>query len=235
MLRYIDHRKMGKASHGWLESYFHFSFAEYYNPDNMHFGVMRVLNDDIIQPGTGFPTHPHRDMEIISYVVDGELSHKDSMGNMRALSRGQVQYMSAGTGVTHSEMNDGSDVVRLLQMWILPDQKGYQPNYGEHRFTWDERVGSWLPIATGYHNTASAAPIKIHADVNVYATALSAGETTQFPIATGRQAYLVVIEGDATVESINLAERDALEIIEQDVTITAGQYAHLYLIEMARG
>ena len=121
MIKYIDHEKMGTADHGWLRSRFHFSFAQYYNPENMGFGALRVLNDDLVRPGTGFETHPHRDMEIISYVVQGELTHGDSMGNRQTLKRGQIQYMSAGTGVWHSEHNLGEDTLRFLQIWIYPD------------------------------------------------------------------------------------------------------------------
>ena len=233
MLHHIDHKKMGRGSHGWLDSHFHFSFAEYYNSDNMNFGVLRVLNDDIVQPGTGFSTHPHKNMEIISYVIRGELSHEDSMGNAHTLTRGQTQYMSAGTGVLHSEFNRGADVLRFMQMWILPDKDGYDPAYGDFRFVWEDRVDKWLTIASGYDNKASAAPIRVHADVNVFAAYLSAGKSLEFKPGSDRQAYLALLEGDAMAEGIAMAERDALEIIKQDVTITAGHNAHLYVIDMA--
>jgi redox-sensitive bicupin YhaK (pirin superfamily) len=232
MLRYIDHKKMGRDSDGWLDSHFHFSFDEYYNPDNIRFGILRVLNDDMIQPGEGFPTHPHRDMEILTYVVQGELSHEDSMGNAQTITRGHAQYMSAGTGVSHSEYNYGAETLRLLQMWILPDKEGHTPNYGDCRFEWESRIGKWLPIASDYNNKTSAAPIRIHADANVYAAYLSEGEKIDFRLEPMRQAYLVLMEGDIKVEDVAMAERDALEIFNQDVTITAGRFAHLYLIEM---
>ena len=122
MLRKLDHNNMGKSNLGWLRSVFHFSFAEYYNPKNINFGVLRVINDDLVDSQTGFPTHPHQNMEIISYVVNGELTHGDSMGNESTITRGHVQYMSAGTGVYHSEQNFGDETLRLLQIWILPDQ-----------------------------------------------------------------------------------------------------------------
>ena len=232
MLRYIDHKKMGRADHGWLKSHFHFSFAGYHNPDNMQFGILRVLNDDIVQPQQGFATHPHNDMEIISYVVYGELAHRDSMGNKSTIFRGQAQYMSAGTGITHSEYNTGDDELRFMQMWILPDKKGHTPNYGDQKFVWEERIDKWLPIATGYNNKENAAPIKIHADANVYATYLSTGKSIDFEIDTNRQAYLVLLEGDAKVENVEMAERDALEIIGQNITITTAKGGHLYMIEM---
>ena len=131
MIRLISHKKMGRSSLGWLESWFHFSFAEYYNSDNINYGVLRVINDDTIRPGTGFDLHSHRDMEIITYVIDGELTHADSMNNQRTLKRGDVQYMSAGTGVVHSEHNLGEKPLRLLQIWILPDRRGLEPQYGD--------------------------------------------------------------------------------------------------------
>jgi redox-sensitive bicupin YhaK (pirin superfamily) len=134
MLRKIESKNMGSSNLGWLRSKFHFSFAEYYNPDNIQFGVLRVINDDLIEGGTGFDTHPHRNMEIISYVVNGDLTHRDSMGDKNTITRGQVQYMSAGTGVLHSEHNFGKDLLRLLQIWIFPAENGLQPNYGDYSF-----------------------------------------------------------------------------------------------------
>lgn len=234
MLRYIDHQKMGRSQLGWLDSYFHFSFAEYYNPDNIHFGVLRVINDDMIQPGTGFDTHFHRDMEILSYVVEGQLSHADSMNNEHTLTRGQVQYMSAGSGVFHSEHNWGKTLLRILQIWIIPDQHNYEPNYGDYRFALEERFDKWLPIASMVGNQKSIAPIRIHADINAYATILSTGNKLGFEVAPGRQAYLVLIEGRAKVSDINLNMRDALEITEETIEIEALEHAHLLVIEMKK-
>ncbi len=235
MLKYIDHTKMGRSRLGWLDSHFHFSFAEYYNPENIRFGVLRVINDDIIQPQTGFDTHPHQDMEIITYVVQGELSHKDSMGNAHTLTRGQVQYMSAGTGVLHSEHNlqDQNDL-RLMQIWIFPDRHGYPPNYGEYRFVLDDRNNKWMPIAKDYNNKDNDAPIKVHQDIKMYACILSAGENIVCEVGDKRQAYLVCMEGEADAGSVRLSTRDALEITEEDVVISAREGCHLLLIEMAR-
>ena len=233
MLKYIDSKKMGRGKHSWLDSHFHFSFAEYYNPDNIQFGVLRVINDDLVKPGKGFDTHPHKNMEIISYVVDGELTHADSMNNQQTLTRGQVQYMSAGTGVFHSEHNLGEDILRFLQIWILPDQDGYKPNYGDFRFVFSDRENKWLPIASSVGNENSEAPIRIHADVNMYATLLSSGKTLDFKVEKGRQAYLVLVEGEAEIDGIHLNARDALEITEQNITIEALKTAHVVVIEMA--
>ena len=149
MIKVIDHNKMGKSERGWLHSLFHFSFAEYYNPNNIQFGALRVVNDDVFDPQGGFPTHPHSDMEIISYVVDGELTHKDSLGNGRMLTKGQVQYMSAGKGILHSEFNYAEKPSRFLQIWILPDAAGYEPAYGDYDFKWEDRENTWLQIASG--------------------------------------------------------------------------------------
>ena len=231
MLKYIDSRKMGRGRHGWLDSHFHFSFAEYYNPENMRFGVLRVLNDDSVLPGTGFDTHRHKNMEIISYVIDGELTHSDSMNNKRVLKRGEVQYMSAGTGVSHSEHNLGHRPLRFLQIWISPDKDNYAPSYGDRQFPFEARIDKWLPIASG--DKASNAPINIHADINAYAIEISDGNTANFSVKPSRQAYLVLIEGEAVIEEIRLSERDALEITEQDITIKAVKKAHILVIEMS--
>lgn len=234
MLRYIDSKKLARSYHGWLDSRFHFSFAEYYNPDNMNFGVLRVVNDDLVQPDTGFDMHPHKNMEILSYVVDGELTHADSMKNQQTLTRGQVQYMSAGTGVFHSEHNRGKEMLRFLQIWIMPDENGHKPNYGDFRFALEERNNKWLPIATGNGNSTSQAPIRIQADINAYATILSKGHKEEFKVAEGRQAYLILIEGEADINGLRMTMRDALEIVEEDITITAEDNAHILVIEMAK-
>lgn len=230
MIRKMDHNNMGRSRLGWLDSHFHFSFAEYYNPDNMNFGALRVINDDLIAANTGFDTHPHRDMEIVSYVVDGELSHADNMGNEHTLTRGEVQYMSAGTGVFHSEHNRGDVTTRILQTWVIPDKKGYEPAYGDHRFKWDERKDHWLHMVSPKDGNA---PIKVNQDVNYYALTLEAGGEASFPIENGRQAYLVLIEGLSDINGHSLVERDGLETIGEDIQIKALEKSHYLLIEMA--
>lgn len=234
MLRHIDSKKMGRSMIGWLDSRFHFSFAEYFNPENVNFGALRVINDDLVQPGTGFDLHPHKNMEILSYVVDGRLTHADSLGNRETLTRGQVQYMSAGTGVIHSEHNLSDERLRFLQIWILPDAEGYRPNYGDHRFEFGERENRWLPIAAQYGDRASEAPISVHADVNVYAAMLDGGKSLDFKVGPGRQAYLVLIEGAAEINGLKLQMRDGLEIVEEDITITPEDSAHVLVIEMKK-
>ncbi|MPM34790.1 Quercetin 2,3-dioxygenase [bioreactor metagenome] len=231
MIRKIESKNMGSSNLGWLKSIFHFSFAEYYNPKNINFGVLRVINDDLINPHTGFDTHPHRDMEIISYVVQGALTHGDSMGNKSTLNRGHIQYMSAGTGVYHSEHNLGEDVTRLLQIWILPDKRDYKPNYGEYRFPWEERKNKWLHMVSGKHGEA---PIKINQDVNFSALELEENEEIEYEIKEGRQGYLVQIEGEGIINGITLSRSDAMEIIEENIKIRAKTLSHFIIIEMKK-
>ncbi|KZL90383.1 pirin family protein [Clostridium magnum] len=231
MLKKIESRNMGSSNLGWLRSKFHFSFAEYYNPDNMNFGVLRVINDDLVEAGTGFDTHPHRNMEIISYVVNGELTHGDSMGNKNTITRGHVQYMSAGTGVYHSEHNLGKEELRFLQIWILPDKKNYKPNYGDYKFNWNDRQNTWLHMVSSKDGNA---PIKINQDMNIYSLELEKGKEISFPVKEGRQAYLVQIEGSSIINHILLADRDGMEIIEEDISIRSEQTSHILILEMKK-
>lgn len=231
MLKRIDSTKMGSSDLGWLKSKFHFSFAEYQNPLKINFGTLRVINDDLVNAGTGFDTHPHRDMEIISYIINGELTHGDSMGNKNTLSRGHVQYMSAGTGVFHSEHNLGNETLRFLQIWIFPDKRGYEPNYGDHRFDWDDRKNKWLNIVSFKDGNA---PIKINQDSNIFVLELDKDKEIDFKVAKNRQAYLVQIEGSSDINNVVLNMRDALEITEEDIKIKAVEKSHFLVIEMKK-
>ncbi|MBE6088664.1 MAG: pirin family protein [Clostridium beijerinckii] len=231
MLRKIESGNMGSSNLGWLRSKFHFSFAEYYNPHNIKFGVLRVINDDLVESNTGFDTHPHRNMEIISYVVNGELTHGDSMGNKNTITRGHVQYMSAGTGVYHSEHNLGKDELRFLQIWIFPDKEDYKPNYGDYRFDWSDRQNKWLHMASSKNGNA---PIKINQDINVYSLELDKGKEINFQVNEGRQAYLVQIEGGAIINDIELNNRDGMEIVEEDILIKAKKTSHILILEMKK-
>ena len=231
MLRKIDNKNMGKSDLGWLKSSFHFSFSEYYDPSNINFGKLRVINDDLIQSKTGFPMHPHNDMEIVTYVINGKLTHKDSMGNSHELSRGEVQYMSAGTGVYHSEYNLGDKELRLLQIWIFPDKKDYKPNYGEYKFNWSDRENKWLHMVSSVEGNA---PIKIHQDVNIYSIYLDKNSEESLILEKHRQAYLVQIEGESIINNIELKEKDALEIIEENIQIKAKENSHFLVLEMKK-
>ena len=231
MFKKIYKEKMGRSDLGWLESRFHFSFAEYRNPNNINFGVLRVLNDDIIHPQSGFDMHPHNNMEIITYIIDGELTHKDSMGNEETLSRGEVQYMSAGDGIYHSEHNlHPSKDLRLLQIWIIPPHKNLPKLYGSYRFEKEERENRLLHIVSSLDGTAK---IRIHQDVNFYVGELDASKTVQFEIDKGRQVYFVQIEGNSEINGIELSDGDAMEIAQEpQLTINALIRSHFLFIEM---
>lgn len=231
MICRIDHKQMGTGEKKWLKSLYHFSFAGYENPDNIRFGALRVLNDDLISPGRGFDPHPHSNMEIVTYVVEGQLTHGDSMGNKRTLSRGDMQYMSAGTGLLHSEFNLGEETLRLLQIWILPDRKGNPPEYGDHEFHLEDRKNTWLHMVSP---ESGKAPIRLHQDVNLYALELEEDLETEFPVGPGRQAYLVQIEGSARINGTVLEPKDALETVEEDLKIRAIRNCHFLVIEMSK-
>jgi redox-sensitive bicupin YhaK (pirin superfamily) len=216
----------GYFDHDWLKTYHHFSFGDYYNENKMHYGHLRVLNDDVILPHQGFPMHPHRDMEIMSYVVSGGLSHKDSMGHEKTVYRGEVQYMSAGSGVMHSEYNHEAVPTRLLQIWFYPDEKGGEPAYGDHRFPWEERINQWLQVV------GEKAPVKMKQDVNVYVTYLEKGHALDFEVASNRQIYLVNIEGETLVDDVKLEEGDALT--SYDSLRIKGENSHIMVLEMKR-
>jgi redox-sensitive bicupin YhaK (pirin superfamily) len=232
MLRKKLKENMFETKEGWLESRFHFSFAHYRDVDNMNFGVLRVLNDDIIQANSGFDIHPHHDMEIISYVVDGEITHKDSMGNEESLSRGEVQYLSAGTGIMHCEYNmDSIKDLRLLQIWIIPPKKNINPLYGSHRYKSSERKNNLLNIVSPQNGNAN---VKIHQDVNFYVSELDMGKNIDYEIQNNRQVYFVQIEGKCKINNIELNAGDAMKITKENhLDINAQSDAHFLFIEMA--
>jgi len=232
MLKKIDAKNMYLADHGWLKSKFHFSFAEYRNMDNINFGVLRVLNDDIIQGNTGFDKHPHRDMEIISYIIDGELTHEDSMANKETLKSGEVQYMSAGKGVMHSEKNESSKDMRLLQIWIIPPEKSLASLYGSHRFTENEKHNKLLNIVSSQKGNAK---IKIYQDVNIFVSKLDKNKSIKINLEKNRQIYFVQIEGSSDINGIELNHGDAMEIKDESIiNINALTSSHFLFIEMAK-
>ncbi|RBQ31760.1 hypothetical protein CRU92_05990 [Arcobacter sp. FW59] len=231
MLRKLPKENMGKSNLGWLESRFHFSFAEYRNPNNINFGVLRVLNDDIVHPMSGFDTHPHANMEIISYVVDGEITHKDSMGNSETLTRGEVQYLSAGEGIYHSEHNlHKSEDLRLLQIWILPPQAGLPRLYGSQKYKKEERENKFLNIVSSSNGNSK---IKIYQDINIYVSEFD--KTQEFEIQEDRQVYFVQIEGKAEINGIILEDGDAMQIVdEKKLIINPISKSHILFIEMQK-
>jgi quercetin 2,3-dioxygenase len=233
MLKKLPKEKMGSSNLGWLESRFHFSFADYRNPNNINFGVLRVLNDDIIHANSGFDTHPHSNMEIISYIVNGEITHKDSMGNSETLKRGEVQYLSAGDGIYHSEHNLHKTLdLRLLQIWIVPPKQGLQRLYGSKRFKEIDRKNKLLNIVSGQEGNAD---IKIYQDINIYVSQLEANKTLDFNIKKDRQVYFVQIEGSSQIKDIILNNGDALEIVDlEKLEIKALENSHFLFIEMKK-
>jgi redox-sensitive bicupin YhaK (pirin superfamily) len=199
----------GHANHGWLDSHFTFSFADYYDPEHMGFRSLRVINDDIIAGGGGFGTHPHRDMEIITYILSGALEHKDSMGNGRVIRPGEVQYMAAGTGVQHSEFNHSpSEPAHLLQIWIVPDKKGAKPNYAERSFAKAE--GGKLHLAVS--KTGRDGSIAINQDVELFVGKLKAGDKVSHTFKPDRHAWLHVAEGQIKLNSVTLNAGDGAAV-----------------------
>lgn len=197
--------------HGWLKTYHSFSFADYFDPGNVNWGALRVFNDDVVLAGKGFGTHPHRDMEILTYVFRGGLEHKDSMGNTGVVRPGGVQYLSAGTGITHSEYNHSRDEdVRLVQMWVIPRANGLEPRYGQIDYTREDRLGHWLPIASGQAGIASK--IAIWQDATAYVARLEATKLTH-EVGPGRFAFLFVGDGAAVLNGEPLAAGDAARIV----------------------
>lgn len=231
MIKHIAFDSLYLADHGWLKSRFHFSFAEYRDINNMHYGVLRVMNDDLIEPFKGFGEHPHNDMEIITYVLRGELTHQDSMGHMESLSRGCVQYMSAGTGITHSEINAGEQELHLIQTWIVPKEKGLVPQYGSREFELEDRHNRWLHIAGP---RGSGAKIDIYQDASMYASEIDAGKKLDFELQKGRALYVKVMEGSADINGTTFSQGDAAKVEDETLHVKAIESLHLLLVEMAK-
>jgi quercetin 2,3-dioxygenase len=220
----------GHAEHGWLDTYHTFSFADYYDPHWMGFRSLRVINDDLVMPGEGFGTHPHRDMEIITYVLSGALEHKDSMGNSRVIRAGEAQYMAAGTGVQHSEFNPSKDeAVHLLQVWIQPDRKGVMPRYAEKSFT-NAATGKWHLVAS---KTGRGDSIAMHQDADLWLAKLNDGQAVTHKLMPNRHAWIQVAEGEVTVNGKTLAGGDAAAVSEKTgLIIHATKPAQVLLFDL---
>jgi redox-sensitive bicupin YhaK (pirin superfamily) len=223
---------LGGADHGWLKAKHHFSFANYYDPKRMGWGSLRVWNDDEIAPQSGFPPHPHADMEIITYVREGAITHKDSMGNEGRTGPGDVQVMSAGTGVRHAEYNLESDLTRLFQIWIEPDRSGGPPAWGARPFPKADRAGKFVTLASGLPGDEDALPIRTSA--RVAGATIRAGETADYVLDPSRHAYLVATEGAVEVNGVRLDPRDGAAITgESNLRVTALQDAEVVLVDAA--
>ena len=232
MYEVIRSDSRGAPDHVWLKARHTFSFADYHNPSMMGFGPLRVINEDRIEPSQGFGTHPHKDMEIITYIIAGALKHKDSMGNGSVIKAGDVQRMSAGTGVFHSEFNDSAeDSVHLLQIWILPGEASLQPEYEQQHFTREDKLNQWRLIASSDGRDSS---MTIHQAVDLYSTVLEAGVELDHGFATGRNGFLQIVSGSVLANSEQLEAGDAATIRETaSLTIQATGDAEAILFDMA--
>ena len=230
MMKIRKANERGHAEHGWLDTYHTFSFADYYDPQWIGFRNLRVINDDLVMPGMGFGTHPHRDMEIITYILSGALEHKDSMGNGRVIRPGEVQYMAAGTGVQHSEFNPSKDeAVHLLQIWILPERKGLTPRYAEKSMK-DAATGT-LHLVTS--KTGRDGSIAINQDADLWLAKLDAGNRVTHKLASGRHAWVHVAEGEVSLNGKKLSGGDAAALSEEStVELSAAKPAQVLLFDL---
>jgi redox-sensitive bicupin YhaK (pirin superfamily) len=226
----------GYAHHGWLESWHSFSFADYHDPAHVQFGPLRVINEDIVQPGRGFDMHGHRDMEILTYVLSGTLRHRDSMGNTGDIRHGEIQLMRAGTGVMHSEFNpDRDEAVHLLQIWVIPDRPGLAPGYWQKAVPVREKPGRWcLLVSPDAAHDAGDQALHIHQDARVSAAMLDGAGALEYALAPGRRAYLHVARGAVTANGSALGAGDALMYVDEGrVELSAGVNAEVLLFDMA--
>ena len=232
MIHVRKSNERGHADHGWLDTHHTFSFADYHDPENMGFRALRVINEDRVQPGQGFGTHGHRDMEILSYVLDGGLAHKDSTGGGGVIRPGDVQRMSAGTGVMHSEFNASrSEPVHFLQIWLLPERRGIAPGYEQKHFPSEQRQGQLRLIASP---DAADGSVKIHQDVRVYTTLLAEGQRASHALAPGRHAWVQVARGKVRLGDVALAAGDGAALSdEHSVTLTADAPSEVLLFDLA--
>ena len=232
MIELRPFNKLGGADHGWLKARHHFSFASYHDPDKMGHGSLRVWNDDEIAPNSGFPAHPHANMEIITYVREGAITHQDSMGNQGRTEAGDVQVMSAGSGIRHSEYNLEPTNTRIFQIWIEPTSRGGQPTWGAKPFPKSDRSGKLVTIASGIAGDQDALPIR--ADARVLATTLKAGERAEYAPSKARHLYLVPAAGSVEVNGVRVNARDGAAIRDEaKVTITALEDSELVLVDAA--
>jgi hypothetical protein len=230
MIELRSFKSLGGANHGWLNAKHHFSFADYYDPKREQWGALRVWNDDEIAAKSGFPPHPHANMEIITYVREGAITHQDSMGNKGRTGAGDVQVMSAGTGVRHSEYNLESELTRIFQIWILPRERGGAPGWGAKPFPKTDRSGKFVTLASGYPEDDDALPIR--ADARVAGATLKAGERVEYKLGKTRHGYLVPATGVVEVNGVKANARDGVAISETEViTITAIEESEIVLVD----
>lgn len=230
MIELRSFESLGGENHGWLNAKHHFSFANYHDPKRTHWGNLRVWNDDTIAPGTGFPPHPHRDMEIITYVRKGAITHKDSLGNHGRTEAGDVQVMSAGTGVRHSEYNEEAEETQIFQIWIIPTRQGDDPQWGAKPFPKDDRSGNFVVLASGDAADSDALPIRT--DARVSGATIKAGETVEYPLGQDRKAYIVPATGAIEIDGTRINARDGAAISDlETLRITALEDSEVVLVD----
>lgn len=233
MIEIIPFESLGRFDNDWLSARYHFSFGEYHDSRRMGFGPLRVWNDDAIQPDTGFPPHGHRDMEIITYVREGAISHEDHLGNKGRTTAGNVQVMSAGTGITHAEYNHEPELTRLFQIWIVPDTKGHPPRWESREFPRMDRAGSLVPLASGRARDRDSGALPIYQDAALFGATLRAGQAVVFLTEPGRRVYLVPARGSLTVDGHTLKARDGAALTAVDrVAIEALEDSELLLADL---
>jgi redox-sensitive bicupin YhaK (pirin superfamily) len=223
---------LGGANHGWLDAKHHFSFADYYEPGRMGWGALRVWNDDTIASKTGFPPHPHANMEIITYVREGAITHEDNQGNRGRTEAGDVQVMSAGTGIRHSEYNLEPEATRIFQIWLIPNDRGGKPSWGAKPFPKDDRSGRFVTLASGFAEDKDALPIRT--DGRVLGANLKAGDTAEYTLGARRHAYLVPARGKVEVNGVAIGARDGAAITDvETIRVTAVEDAEVVLVDAA--
>lgn len=232
MIRVRKANERGHADHGWLDTYHTFSFAGYQDPEQMQFRTLQVMNEDVVQPGQGFGTHPHRDMEIVTYVLEGALEHKDSMGHGEVLRPGEFQRMSAGTGITHSEFNPSeTEPVHLYQIWLYPERKGIEPSYEQKRFDESEQQNQLRLVASP---EAEAGSLLIHQDARIYLSRIDSGQSVSHTLSAGRHAWLQVLRGTVLLNGTPLDTSDGAAVSDlQELNIKANESAEIMLFDLA--
>lgn len=230
MIEVRPFNQLGGADHDWLNTKHHFSFADYYDPTRVHWGALRVWNDDEIAPGTGFPLHPHANMEIITYVREGAITHKDNLGNEGRTAAGDVQVMSAGSGIRHAEYNLERETTKIFQIWIVPEKQGGTPSWGTKPFPKADRSGKFVTLASGFESDKEALPIR--ADARVVGASLKAGEVIEYKVGATRHGYLVPATGVVSVNGARINARDGAAISATEViTITALEDSEVVLVD----
>ena len=231
MIEIIRSETRGAANHGWLDAKHTFSFADYQDPERMGFGSLRVINEDRIEAGTGFDKHPHRNMEIVTYIIEGELEHKDSMGNGSVIRPGELQRMTAGKGVFHSEFNPSEETTHLLQIWILPEKTDLEPGYEQKLFPRDAKLGRWCLLGSRDGRDGS---LTIHQDIEIAATIIETGNSMDYQFAEGRRGFLQLVEGRLEIGDETLSSGDGVTIADTgSITLTASEETELLLFDMA--